>query len=191
MQLLSSLLLTATAITTAIAAPSPQVEPKACSYHYSPDLNEISQHIPNAGSPSTKTPFTVWNDIGLKDEVVSFRYIPDGSYGCSLQLDYQPGHNPIVDKQQGDPTRFDVWRLNDGGNFPYVPTWNNTAPRMSTYYGSWRFPENLDQAQVVNIADFNCDAVLTFRMSVADGNAKGGVSLPQDATSGLRIAYNC
>jgi hypothetical protein len=156
-------------------------------------LNNIAQHEPNAGSLGTTSPFTVWQDIGRKDQVVSFRYLPSPSYGCELQLDYQPGHNAIVDADQGDPTLINVWRLSDGGNFPYTPTWNNTEPRMGPLVGTFHFPSAnaLNTPEVVTIATFVCDSVLTFRFSVALDNARGGVSLDEDSTSGLRIAYNC
>jgi hypothetical protein len=190
---LTATLFAGLAITSAALALPSVLEKKSCSYFYLPSLNTIAQHQPDTSSATTTSPFTVWQDIGRKDQVVSFRYLPSPAYGCQLQLDYQPGHNPIVESDFGDPTLINVWRLSDGGNFPYSPTWDNTAERQGPLVGTFHFPSGdaLNTAQVINIADFTCDAVLTFRFSIAYDNARGGVSLGEDSTSGLRIAYNC
>jgi hypothetical protein len=185
--LISSLLL----ITSSFALPS--LEKRSCSYQYQPLLNKIAQHQPEASEPTNTSPFTVWDDIGKKDLVASFRSVPSGAYGCQLEFDYQPGHNPIVSEDVGDPTVINVFRVSDGGNFPYVPTWDNTAPRTGPLIGTFHFPSgnDLHTASVKVINSFACDAVLTFRLTVADDNARGGVQVDEDLTSGLRISYNC
>lgn len=180
-------------LSTVLALPS--LQKRSCSYFYLPELNSIYQSEPTASNLSDTSPVYVWEDAtgSRTDQVVSFRYLPLPAYGCELQLDYQPDPNTIVDQEAGDPTSINVWRLSDGGNFPYAPTWDNTAGRMGPLVGTFDFPSggDLDTAQVITIADFTCDAILTFRFSVALDNAIGGVSYPESATSGLRIAYNC
>jgi hypothetical protein len=188
-----SVLLTSLLSIGSVFALPPSLEKRSCSYKYQPSLNTIVQHQPTSSAPTTTTPFTVWNEIGKKDILASFRYLPSGAYGCQLEFDYKPGHNPIVSKQVGDPTVINVYRVSDGGNFPYPPTWDNTAPRTGALVGTFHFPSgnDLNKASVKVINSFTCDAIMTFRFSVADPNARGGVRDDEDLTSGLRISYNC
>lgn len=179
------------AISGAFALPS-AMEKRSCSYVYQPQLWDISQHLPDASNGPLTTPFYVFNDIGKKDLVVSFRNVPSNAYGCQLEYDYHP-NSPLIDQQVGDPTVINVYRVSDGGNFPYPITWSNTETRTGSLIGTWHFPSGSDvNTPVVRvIANFACSPIETFRFTVADPNARGGVSDPEDLTSGLRISYNC
>jgi hypothetical protein len=176
----------------ALALPA-TLEERSCQTLYAPLLNRLPQHLPDDGSPGTTTPFYVWNEIGKTDLLAEFRYIPSGAYGCTLQFDYQPGNNPIVEDDIGDPQRIDVYRVSDGGNFPYTPTWDNTGPRTGALVGTFQFPSGnaLNTPQLITINSFACDAIMAFRFTVEDDNARGGVQVDEGTTSGLRIAYNC
>jgi len=192
---LTSYLSAGLAILSAASALPAALEKRSCSYFYLPELNSLYQSDPTASNLSVTSPLYVWeDDSGSRtDQLVSFRYLPSPAYGCELQLDYQPNPDTIVDIEAGYPTSINVWRVSDGGNFPYSPTWDNTAARMGPLVGTFEFPSgaDLNAARVISIADFACDAILTFRFSVALDSAVGGVSYPESSTSGLRIAYNC
>jgi hypothetical protein len=179
-------------LTSALTLPSP-LEKRSCSYLYQPTLYGLSQHLPEATDGPRTTPFSVGSDIGKKDLLVSFRYIPDTAYGCQLEFDYKPGHNAFVSQQVGDPTVINVFRVSDGGNFPFGPTWDNTNARMGPLIGTWHFPgpSELGTPVVRVIANFACSPIQTFRFTVADPNARGGVQVDEDAVSGLRISYSC
>jgi hypothetical protein len=178
----------------ALALPS-SLAKRSCSYFYLPELNNLFEAAPTASNISTTSPFSVWEDASgsRTDQLVSFRYLPSPAYGCQVELDYQPNPDTVVDIESGYPTSISVWRVSDGGNFPYAPTWDNTAGRMGPLIGTFEFPSgaDLNTAQAFFIADVTCDAILTFRFSVALDGSVGGVSYPDSATSGLRIAYNC
>jgi hypothetical protein len=180
-------------LSTVLALPS-SLQKRQCSYFYLPELNSLYQSQPDASTTSVTSPMYVWEDESgnRTDQLVDFQYLPSPAYGCELQLDYQPNPDTIVDVEAGDPTSINVWQVSNGGNFPYAPTWDNTATRMGPLIGTFDLPSgaDLNTPQVITIADFTCDAILTFRFSVAL-DAVGGVSYPEDATSGLRIAYNC
>jgi hypothetical protein len=194
MQLTSCLFAGLAILSTVFALPS-SLEKRSCSYFYLPQLNSLYQSDPTASNLSDTSPLYLWKDASgnRTDQLVSFRYLHLPAYGCELQLDYQPNPATIVDIEAGYPTSINVWRVSDGGNFPYSPTWDNTAPRMGPLIGTFGFPSgaDLNTARVISIADFTCDSILTFRFSVALDSAVGGVSYPESATSGLRIAYNC
>jgi hypothetical protein len=189
-----SILKVITSLTLALGAMAipATLQPRTCTNFYAPDLNRITQHQPEAGSAPVKTPFYVWNEIGKNDLIVSFRYVPENVVGpCTLQFDYHPGKNPIVVKDIDNPTQFNVYTISDGGNFPYNPTWENSAARTGPLVATWQFPSNLKKRQVVTINSFTCQSIMDFRISVADDNARGGVQIDEDTMSGLRLTYNC
>jgi hypothetical protein len=176
----------------ALALPA-TLQERSCQALYAPTLNRLSQHQPDDGSLGTTTPFYVWNEIGKTDLLASFRYIPGNAYGCTLQFDYHPGHNPIVEQDVGNPLQINVYQVSDGGNFPYTPTWDNTNGRTGSLVGTFNFPSGaaLNQPQVITINSFVCSPIMDFRFTVADDNARGGVQVDEDTVSGLRIQYNC
>jgi hypothetical protein len=174
-----------------LAFASPIVEKRSCQNFYQPILNTLSSHQPDDGSAGHTTPFYVFNQIGKQDLLASFRPLPSNIYGCTLQFNYVPGKNAVVSKQSGNPTRIDVYRVSDGGNFPYTPTWDNTAPRTGSLVGTFNFPSDLTKPTVININSFTCDAIMDFRFTVSDPNAIGGVTVDEDSSSGLRIQYDC
>jgi hypothetical protein len=179
-------------ISSALALPS-TLAPRQCGYSYQPQLWYISQHEPEASSGPDTTPFTVWQDIGKKDLVASFRTIPGSAWGCNLQFAYNPNHNAIVDAEVGDPTVINVYQVSDGGNFPWPITWDNTNSRTGSLIGTWHFPtgDALNTSEVIEINGLVCSPVLTYRFSVASDSARGGVSMDTDAVTGLRMSYNC
>jgi len=188
-------LFTGLAVLSAVLALPSSLKKRSCSYFYLPELNSLYESAPTASNISATSPFLAWEDESgnRTDQLVSFRYLPSPAYGCELELDYQPNPDTIVDIESGYPTSINVWRVSDGGNFPYAPTWDNTAGRMGPLVGTFEFPSgaDLNTAQAIFIADMTCDAILTFRFSIALDNAVGGVSYPESSSSGLRISYNC
>jgi hypothetical protein len=83
-----------------------------------------------------------------------------------------------------------VWREADGT----VPlTWDNTNGRTGSLVGTFNFPTgaDLNTPHTIFINSFVCSPVMTYRLSIADPQANGGVQVDEDATSGLRMAYNC
>jgi len=188
-------LFTGLAIFSAVLALPSSLEKRSCSYFYLPELNNLYESAPTAGNLSVTSPFSVTQDASgsRTDQLVSFRYLPSPAYGCELELDYQPNPDTVVDIESGYPTSINVWHVSDGGNFPYTPTWDNTAARMGPLIGTFEFPSgaDLNTPRAIFIGDVACDSILTFRFSVALDSAVGGVSYPESATNGLRVAYNC
>jgi hypothetical protein len=198
------------AVAPALALPA-TLQPRSCSTLYEPQLWTIAQHVPETPDGPFTTPFRVFQDIGKKDLVASFRSIPTGAYGCTLQFDYQPGTNALVQDNAGDVTQINVFRVSDGGNFPCKPlffpsvkwskadrfavplTWDNTDSRTGSLVGTFDFPSgaDLNTAHTITINSFACSPVMTFRLSIADPGANGGVQDDEGTTSGLRMAYNC
>lgn len=88
---------------------------------------------------------------------------------------------------------INVYTVSDGGNFPFPITWENTVARTGGLVGSFKFPSGneLNGASVRVINSMQCSQIMTFRFSVADDMAKGGVSVDVNALSGLRVSYNC
>jgi len=180
-------------ISGAFALPS-VLEKRSCSYAYLPQLTRISQANPTVSSASSTSPFYVAKDAGGKtDLVASFRNVPANAYGCQLELNYQPGHNAAVNAVAGDPTVLDVYRVSDGGNFPFPITWQNTDSRTGSLIGTFHFPSgnDLNSPTVRVIANFVCSQVTTLRFTVESATALGSVQVDEDAVSGLRISYNC
>jgi hypothetical protein len=177
----------------ALALPAPEVEKRSCQSFYQPELNQLFQNQPDTGVQSTTTPFYVYNQNGRTDLLASFRYLPANIYGCTLQFDYEPGNNPIVTVDSGEPTLINVYNVADGGNFPYTPTWDNTNSRTGSLVGTFQFPSGsaLNEPQVITINSFVCNQIMDFRFSVADDDAIGGVQVDENSLSGLRIQYDC
>jgi hypothetical protein len=175
----------------AMAAPS--LKRDTCSFIYEPQLFAISSQTPQTSTGEFTSPFFVWSQDGKTDLVASFRTVPSNSYGCTLQLDYRPGNNPFSESDSHDATVINVFQVSDGGNFPQPIDWENTYSRTGSLVGTFHFPSGAQAAiaQIVNINSFACSEVLTYRFSVADPNAIGGVSLDDTLSSGLRIAHNC
>jgi hypothetical protein len=207
--MVSKLFASLLAVTSALALPA-TLQPRSCSTLYEPQLWTIAQHVPETPDGPFTTPFRVFQDIGKKDLVASFRYIPTGAYGCTLQFDYLPGHNAQVQDNAGNTAQINVFQVSDGGNFPCKKrwqdarckadclcvgplTWDNTNSRTGSLVGTFNFPTgaNLNTAQTITINSFACSPVMTFRLSIADPGANGGVQVDEDGMSGLRIAYNC
>jgi hypothetical protein len=208
--MVSKLFTSLMAATSVMAFPA-TLQPRSCSTLYQPQLWTIAQHQPETSDGPFTTPFTVFQDIGKKDLVASFRYIPSGAYGCTLQFDYQPGHNPVVVDSAGDTTQINVFQVSDGGNFPCKKmfpacggialtvatlgplTWDNTNDRTGSMIGTFNFPSgaDLNTPKTITINSFVCSPVMTFRFSTADPGANGGVQVDEDSLSGLRVAYNC
>jgi hypothetical protein len=207
--MVSKLFTSLLAVTSALALPT-TLQPRSCSTLYEPQLWSIAQHVPETSNGPFTTPFRVFQDIGKKDLVASFRYIPTGAYGCTLQFDYQPGHNAQVQDNAGNPAQINVFQVADGGNFPCKKcsqdaeckadslcvgplTWDNTDSRTGSLVGTFDFPTgaDLNTAQTITINSFACSPIMTFRFSTADPGANGGVQVDEDNMSGLRMAYNC
>lgn len=72
-------------------------------------------------------------------------------------------------------------------------TWDNTNERTGSLVGTFNFPTgaDLNTAHTITINSFVCSPVMTFRLSIADPNANGGVQVDENSASGLRMAYNC
>jgi len=170
-----------------------ELEQRSCSSLAEPQLWTISSHVPEVSDGPFTSPFRVFQDIGKKDLIASFRYIPGDAYGCSLQFIYNPQNSPLVVDSSGDTTLIDVYQISDGGNFPYPLTWDNTEPRTGALIGSFRFPSGADasQPQTIWINSFVCSPIMTFRLTIEDPQANGGVQMNEDANSGLTIVYNC
>jgi hypothetical protein len=115
--MVSKLFTSLLAVTGALAVPT-SLQPRSCSTQYQPQLWSISQHLPQSSNGPFTTPFRVFQDIGKKDLVASFRTIPAGAYGCTLQFDYKPGHNAQVQDNAGNVAQINVFQVSDGGNFP-------------------------------------------------------------------------
>jgi hypothetical protein len=115
--MVSKLFTSLLAVTSALALPA-ALQPRSCSTMYEPQLWEIAQHVPETTNGPFTTPFRVFQDIGKKDLVASFRYLPTDAYGCTLQFDYEPGNNALIQDNAGDVTQINVFQVSDGGNFP-------------------------------------------------------------------------
>jgi len=192
--MVSKLFASLLAVTSALAVPA-TLQPRSCSTQYVPQLWTIAQHVPETPDGPFTTPFRVFQDIGKKDLVASFRTIPAGAYGCTLQLDYEPGNNAQVVNNggAGNVAQINVFQVSDGGNFPFPLTWDNTNDRTGSLVGTFNFPTgaDLNTAHILTINSFACSPVMTFRLSIADPNANGGVQVDENSASGLRMAYNC
>lgn len=113
------------------AAPTEQVK-RSCQTEYSPTLWTVhsltsfpaqphkDQVLITRGSGPTK---------GFTDSIVEFQGIPQGSWGCQFELDYQPGHRGYFSNESGDASRVNVYQVN--GDLPAEVTWNNLESTRS------------------------------------------------------------
>jgi len=131
------------------------------------------------------------------DTLVEFT-IPQGSWGCQLELFFQQDYNSLFD--YGGPTTVDVWNVN--GPIPLGPnnysvTWN-LAPQTTNLFGTSgqielppRYGYRQDVKKVINSA--SCQNKMTYRVKVPDNVARGGVQFYQRPSpfGGWRIVHNC
>ncbi|OCK84697.1 hypothetical protein K432DRAFT_378346 [Lepidopterella palustris CBS 459.81] len=187
MHAFTTIAITAALLSSTLAAP---LQPRSCSYNYLPNLWSISQHVPETPNGPFTTPFQVSQDIGKRDLIVSFTGIPSGSYGCQLEFDFKPNPSASV-TGIGNPQNLNVYAIN--GDLPATVTWDSITPVTGSLVGTWTFPtgNDLKVAKTIVINSFVCQPTMNFRIQVANDGAKGYVSDPEDATSGLRISHNC
>jgi hypothetical protein len=192
--MLLSILSTAILASTALAAPGVvEARNNGCSFSYKPHLFLIESQTPAFPAADQTTPFHVANHKnGRQDLVASFRNIPQGAWGCQIQIDYKPTANPVVNVVSGNPLSINMFRITDEGS-PWPVSWDNTNSRTGSLVGTFTFPSGPDAAapKTVWINSFVCSPVMTFRFTMAYPNGFGGVSIADTGMSGLRMQYNC
>jgi hypothetical protein len=181
---------------SALAAPVAEangayLDKRQCEYNYLPTLWPINSLSSQPASPITDR-MQISRDPaeGFTDTLVEFDSIPQGSWGCTFELDYQPSHRGVVNEEHGDPQQINVYALTDA--IPAQPTWANVAPITGSLVGTFNFPtgDNLDTPARIFINSFQCAPTMRFRLSM-NQQSLGFVQNYDDAISGLRVAHNC
>ena len=131
----------------------------------------------------------------IMDTLVEFSNIPQGSYGCQLELFFQTGYWTVYNYPPG-PTNINIWNVDKAVPFGnnYSLTWNN-APSKTSLFGNIGQvplpPFNQDVKKVVNSGA--CQSKMTFRIAVPPEISQGGVQFfqSQNPAGGWRLTHNC
>ena len=143
---------------------------------------------PNVVRPGTARGLTI-------DTLIEFSNIPQGSWGCQLELFFQKDYWTLYNYPPG-PTNINIWNADKpvpfGNN--YSLTWNN-APKATSLFGNIGQialpPFQEDVKKVVNSG--SCQSKLTFRVAVPAEIAQGGLQFYQNQSpaGGWRLTHNC
>ncbi|KAF2678374.1 hypothetical protein K458DRAFT_435829 [Lentithecium fluviatile CBS 122367] len=188
------------------------LSPRACKTAYPTFTTTLDSTQPNqVSNPQGNNPasFGVHNGTKAIDTIFQFN-IPAGSYGCQLELFFDPGYYWIYPYPVSwAPHRADIHTLTlpNSTPLPATLTWN-TAPAAGPLFGTTgelpKVPDNsagigYKEAvkRVINSA--TCQSVMAYRLKTAPEVVVGGVQFYQytpdkgyaQPWGGWRMVYDC
>jgi hypothetical protein len=191
----------------AVTHPSPSLFPRAidCANQTPTTILTIARGSPaQFNLPTTPKTTLVYNDAATKtkiDTLLEFSHIPAGAWGCQLELYFARGYYNAF-AQNIEPTRLNVFMVDEPISAMHAEnggvSWTN-APKATWAFGSVPVVEELATGRVVSEArrivvdSVSCHPRMTFRVSVPEEYATGGVGFVNEETpfGGWRMTHNC
>ncbi len=167
-----------------------ELAPRCGTTDYAVTIQPIDSALPDTSFPPTNY-FNLLQSGGSAttsggrnmDALVAINGIPNGAYGCQLQVSFPAGY-PVIG--QGS-TQVNVFTLQ--APFNSATTWN-TTPAVASLWGTATFTSG--GTAIINSE--TCAPNLYFAFEIADDTADGSVAFTQlglPNPAGIQLTYNC
>ncbi|ORY10926.1 hypothetical protein BCR34DRAFT_601682 [Clohesyomyces aquaticus] len=135
------------------------------------------------------------------DTLIEFSNMPSSVYRCNLQIYFEKGFSDVYVYDK--PVSFNVWSTAEAApKDPSTLTWDNAPKPMGLVAEVKDFPLPIINGELrgypsyandtlIPISAVDCHKTMTFRISIPDGVAHGGVQFRQttDGPDGWKLQY--
>ncbi|OCK82943.1 hypothetical protein K432DRAFT_379970 [Lepidopterella palustris CBS 459.81] len=161
--LASAILSSALLVSAAPTGSESNLTPRSCSTAYPESIGFPINYVISQDAGA----------VNKRDDAISFNNIPEGSYGCTLEVDFPAGY-PIT----------------SSGN-AQVYVFAEDGPSAGSQVGTVNFASSPVAPFKYVINSFTCRPSMSFRMSIGSTTDAGSVAFADTKDAGITMKYNC